>query len=219
MNVLDGISKQLGGRSLQAKLVLEGVVWFSDLHKMLSAFTDDIAKFSAGPSGTDEVQKYLQKVHDSSKALWTHLGGDQNALALLADVQAKRSPEDLGVEGPPSYMTSADGQQATMQSLNMKILECGIRVDAWKASGIPEHIADVLATAATVKATLEKMAGADKLGLGELDDRMFEVHYSATGQIGNRHFQDQGGKPGLMSGTAALLKQMKRELMVVKAAK
>lgn len=61
MNVLDGISKQLGGRSLQPKLILEGVVWFSDLHKMLSTFTDDLAKFSAGPAGTDEIQKYLQK--------------------------------------------------------------------------------------------------------------------------------------------------------------
>jgi len=219
MNVLDGLTKQVNGRNLQAKLVLEGIVWFADLHKLLTVFSDEVQKFSASPSGPDEVQKFLQKVHDSAKIVWNHLGADQTALQLLTDVQSKRSPEDLGVEGPPSYLAAKDNTKlkGVLEAFEAKVLDCGVSPEEWKASGIPAHIAEILDSGATVRLTLEGIAGPDRMGHGELDDRMFEVHYSGTGQIGNRHLINQGNTPGLINATAGLLKAMKREMTVIKA--
>ncbi len=217
MNVLDGISKQLGGRGLSGKTVLEGGVWFADLHKMLSSFGDDLGKFSKGAAGTEEIQKFLQKSADSAKAIMAHLLADQLALALMSEVSSKRKPDDLGVEEAPSYMKTGDSAAATMEALNAKALECGVLEEAWKASGIPTQLAEIAQSAATVRGTLEIVAGEKRLTDGELDDRFFEVHYAATGQIGNRHIADKPNSPGLPAASAKLLKAMKRELMLVKA--
>ena len=217
MNVLDGLSKQLQGRGLAGKTVLEGAVWFGDLHKMLATFGDDLGKFANGAAGTEEIQKFLQKSSDSAKAIQAHMHADSIALALMSEVSSKRKPDDLGVEGAPSYMKESDGGAAVIGSLNAKALECGVQADAWKASGIPAHLAEIAQAAATVKGTLEIVAGADKLTDGTLDDRFFEIHYAATGQIGNRHIQDKPNEPGLPTACAKLLKAMKREMMLIKA--
>lgn len=216
MNVLDGISRQLGGRGLAGKTVLEGAVWFGDLHKMLAAWGDELGKFAKGASGTEEIQKFLQKCSDSAKALLAHLAADSMALALMAEVSSKRKPEDLGVEEAPSYMKGGEAA-ATIEALNAKALECGVLADAWKNSRIPEKIAEISKAAATVRGTLEIVGGEKRLTDGELDDRFFEIHYAATGQIGNRHILDKSNDPGLPTACAALLKAMKRELMLVKA--
>jgi hypothetical protein len=217
MNVLDGLSKQLQGRGLSGKTVLEGAVWFGDLHKMLTTFGEDLAKFSAGAATTEALEKFLQKSSDSAKALQAHMHADAIALALMGEVSAKRKPDDLGVEGAPSYMKESDGGAATIAALNAKALECGIDAEAWKASGIPAHLGGIAQAAATVKGTLEIVAGADKLTDGTLDDRFFEIHYAATGQVGNRHIQDKPNEPGLPTSCAKLLKAMKREMMLIKA--
>ncbi|NUN47526.1 MAG: hypothetical protein HUU15_01685 [Candidatus Brocadiae bacterium] len=219
MNVLDGLSKQFNGRGLQARLVLEGVAWFADMHKMLSTFSDDIRKFAEGAAaGPDDVQKWLQKASDTGKTLWTHLGQDATALALMADVSSKRKPEDLGVEGAPSYMREGAGNaKALAEALDRKVAECGVLAAAWTASGIPAHVSGMLEAGGTVRGTIELVGGETRLTDGELDDRLFEVHYAATGQVGNRHLQEKPGAPGLMAATAALLKEMKREMLLVKA--
>lgn len=216
MNVLDGLNKQFNGRSLPGKAVLEGTSWFADLHKKLGTFGDDIAKFSAGTATVDEIQKFLTKMGDSAKAISTHLHDDSLALALMAEVSKKRSPDDLGVEEAPSYMKEG-AASAVVEAFNAKALECGVAADAWKASGIPAQVADVAKSIGTVKGTIEIVAGDARLSGGELDDRLFEIHYAATGQIGNRNFADQGTQAGLPTACAKLVKAMKRELMVVKA--
>jgi hypothetical protein len=219
MNVLDGLTKQLNGRGVAGKTILEGVVWFADLHKHLAAVGDNAAKFAAGAAGPDEVQKFLQRLHDDAKNVWAHLGNDAIALTLMSEVSAKRPPDDLGVEGAPSYMKSeaAGSAKAAAEAVDRKVAECGVRPDAWRSSGLPARIADVLDAAATVRGTLELLAGPAKLGHGELDDRFFEVHYGATGQIGNRHFQDKPNEPGLLKACQELLKKLRREMMLVKA--
>lgn len=217
MNVLDGLSKQLNGRGLKGKTVLEGGVWFSDLHKLLTTFGDDMTKFANGPAGVDEIQKYLAKSADSAKAITAHLSNDSLALALMAEVSAKRSPDDLGVEEAPSYMKATEGANATVVALNAKALECGVLDEAWQASGIPAHLAGVAQAAATVRTVLEIIAGDARVTDGVLDDRFFEVHYAATGQVGNRHFVDKPNNPGLPTSCGKLIKAMKRELLLVKA--
>lgn len=217
MNVLDGLSKQLQGRGLSGKTVLEGSVWFGDLYKVLSTFGDDLGKFANGAAGAEEIQKFLQKASDSARAIQEHLHADALALALMGEVSAKRKPDDLGVEEAPSYMKEGGGGAAILAALNAKALECGVDEAAWKASGIPAHLAGIAQAAATVKGTLEIVAGPERLTDGTLDDRFFEIHYAATGQVGNRHIQDKPNEPGLPSACAKLLKAMKREMMLIKA--
>ena len=217
MNVLDGLAKQLQGRGLTGKTVLEGSVWFGDLHKMLSTFGDDLGKFANGAAGTEEIQKFLQKSSDSAKAIQTHMHADSLALALMSEVSSKRKPDDLGVEEAPSYMKEGSLGATVTAALNAKALECGVQAEAWKSSGIPAHLAEMAQAASTVKGTLEVVAGADRLTDGTLDDRFFEIHYAATGQIGNRHIQDKPNEPGLPTACAKLLTAMKRELMLIKA--
>lgn len=218
MSVLDGLTKQLNGRGLPGKDVLEGAAWFGDLHKHLGAFTDDLEKWAGAPNASsDEVQKFLQKLHDAGKALVAHLGGDATALGLVTAVQNKRNPEDSGLDFAARAAADPAKVETVMGALSKKVLDCGVNASAWATCGIPGHLKGILESAWAAKMNLEALGTADRLTDGVLDDRLFEAYNGATGTVGNRHLLDQKEGPGLIAACAKLLKQMKREMMVIKA--
>jgi hypothetical protein len=220
MNVLDGLNKQLNGRGFAGRAVLEGASWFGDLYKQLGAFTDDLQKWAENPAASsEEIQKWLAKLSDQGAALWKHLGTDQTAAGLVAEVQGKRNPEDLGLDFDQKAAADPAKVSAFAEALDRKALACGVRADAWSASGIPAHLKDIFASATAVKLNMEALAAPDRLSEGVLDDRLFDAHFGATSAVGNKHLQDLSSGPGLMNCCAKLLKAMKREMMLVKAAK
>jgi hypothetical protein len=220
MNVLDGLNKQLNGRGFAGRAVLEGSSWFGDLYKQLGAFTDDLQKWAEAPgASTDEIQKWVGKLAEQGASLWKHLGTDQTAAALVAEVQSKRSPEDLGLDFDQRSAADPAKVAAVAEAIDRKAIACGLQADAWKASGIPAHLRDIYASACAVKLNMEALAAPERLSDGVLDDRLFETHFGSTSAVGNKHLQDLQNSPGLITCCGKLLKAMKREMLMVKAAK